>query len=400
MEKKETVILRRCIETLLFIIWPFAAFVSAFFHLRDRYSNIFIPLFFALVGYSRKLGVTSDAYHWMQVMLDYKWYGISDFLGYLFDTTTLNFYSFTYHIYLYISAILFEHTASFWAATFFLYSFVMLLIYRLITKRTNCLDSRKTAILGLLFFLFFPFSSFGVRFWVAAIVFIYGFYQKMLYDRKLGLFLIVLSATFHYTFIFLVGVYFFAYYNKRMSKSHFIVFALFVIFMGFGLYMSGFFDFMNVFDQKIEGYTNTENRGEYFSSKSFFILFDRFACPICSLLLLLYLNKKTSGISDVQLINIRHFLIFSALSLLLFLGTYDALDRFSRVFSFSVLTFWVYLTNKGIKTNLFVTLCAGMAYFYHIMVNFVITRSWVDYDVLFSSVFSILSKPDDVILLY
>ena len=400
MDRAQVKAARHFVETLLFIIWPFGAFISALFHIKDRYSNIFMYAFFALIGYSRKLNISDDAYHWMRQMLDYKSYELPEFLNYLFDITSLNFYSFSYHIYLYICSVLFDHTAYYWAANFFLFSLVILLIFRLITGDRLKENVLFITFLGFLMLFFFPFSSFGVRFWIAALVFVTGFYLKTLRNKKIGTFFIILSVTFHYTFIFYAAVYFFVSNTKNLAKIQIMAYAIAMFAIGTVLYVSGVFDFLNVFDDKVEGYSDTANRGEYFSSKSFFILFDRFAYTIASLLLLLHLHKVTAATNDSKILYIKRFLFFCVLSLLLLLGFYDALDRFSRVFSFMVLTFWIYLNNKGFKTNAFVTLFAGTAYLYHIMVNFVLTRSWVDLDVFMNSCFEILSSHKDVILIY
>ena len=116
-----------------------------------------------------------------------------------------------------------------------------------------------------------------------------------------------------------------------------MAYAIAMFAIGAVLYVSGVFDFLNVFDDKVDGYSDTANRGEYFSSKSFFILFDRFAYTIASLLLLLHLHKVTAATNDSKILYIKRFLFFCVLSFLLLLGFYDALDRFSRVFSFMVL---------------------------------------------------------------
>ena len=391
------IVIRHFSEVLLSLIWPFVAFVSSIFHPKDRFSNFVIPIFFALIGFSRKLVISDDAAFWTEKMISYQFYTLSDFFNEVFDVSRAEYLNVGYYFYLYLFAKVFDHTAPFWAMNFFLYALILLFLYRLLNH--NCCARSIhffDIIFCYLFFFFFPFSSFGVRFWIAAILFIYGFYLLNISSSKSGYLLMCSSILFHFSFVFLLFVYLFSVLVNQSNIKKTLLYSVIFFLLFNVVYNFVFSGSLSAFDAKMEYYSNISDRGNYFSEKSFYVLLDRFLSPIFSFIILLYLYRIIPK-EFARLFKILKFLLLFSFSLLMLLNFYDALDRFSRVFSFMVLSFFIYVKSIGIKCDNRIVATVTSIYFYHTLVNLLLTRSWLDFGVVNSSLFSILSGNLDTI---
>lgn len=190
---------------ILFILWPFGSFLIAIQHFYKKEAKLIVYMFIVLFGLTFVLGnELLDSYRYAEYFEYAATLTINDLgliLGTLFASEgsldlarpLLSFivsrFTSDYHIFFGVIAAIFGY--------FYLKS--INLVYQ---------DYRKTrtyiALIFLLFFILIINPIFHInayRFWTATWIFFYGAHKLIILKEKKYLFLILLSITFHFSFI-------------------------------------------------------------------------------------------------------------------------------------------------------------------------------------------------------
>ena len=286
-----------------------------------------------------------------------------------------------------------QYTAVIWSVILMVSCWVMLYCYRLQTYNGNPLYQKKNKtyiiVFLILFFLFLPLSSYGVKFYSAAFFFMTGIYVLMYKGKKVGIIVVLLSCLCHYTFIYLIALGAVAYFTRNKSLP--LKIAILLIFILLGFIVAPLALESDTIYSKVETYTDLQATSARYASKAGWILLDRYLIAVYSILFLLYVhfrkivNQKSDGV--------YYFLIIYIVGMIPLIFTYDALDRFSRLFSFMTILFIVKLLNTT-KLQSGILNIGIFVYSYHSLVSLYLRKTDWDFSVLYDNFLSILLRSD------
>lgn len=374
---------------ILFIIAPFLTFVLALSKPLKRNNQFFIVLFFAVFGYYRMLAESSDAAYWTHFILRIQEDGINVLI-----TQINKYFNFNigYLLFLYLFSYI-NYTAIIWSIIFALTAINFLFIYEMTVRAVT--HGRTSFLAAFLFFLlidYIPFNSFGVKFWLAFILFVTGFSLSVFRDnKKAGNVLIISSFFFHFSLSYLVILYYlFSFFSVKNTQIKLlgILLSLVVVYI---VYQYADFGFLE------DKYINYQNRSKI-EHRSTWIIADRFFTTIVSILTILY--SYTIKIKDKQNKNIRNFLLIFAIALLPLFNSLDGLDRYSRAFSFMGLLYVIRLEACKQRLPNFLTSIILLTFSWHVVVNFLLRKREVGFEIFYQPCMEFFTHGPMSIFLY
>lgn len=386
---KNVLIGRRIVQLMLFLTIPVCSFFVSLCKSTERYSNIIIVLFWGVLGYTRKLSISTDSAYWTNKMLSYANYGLSDFWREVTDSTSQDSLNILYYFLLYVYAHISTSTSFFWACWFMFSAYLLLKIYRINFDSVKSIGLKEISLFAC-FLLFIPFSSYGVRFWLSAFLFVYGFFLYNSGYVKKGLFFIFLTPFFHFTFVVMLFMFILwrtTFSMPNIKKIICIVLFLFIAYIVF--YYYNLSSFSSAVENKWSYYSDQESRSEYFWAKSWFIILDKFLYIFYAFIFVYYMALKK--ILSTEYKRMGYFLILLSVTCLVMFNFYDAFDRFTRIFSFMTLCYLIKIVaNYRVKGGLIYF--GILIYSYHVLVNFLLIRFWLDWKALYLPIVVSLSK--------
>ena len=359
---------------ILFLLSPFWAFLLSVRKHYMWYGQIGIVVFFALLGYHRKLEMASDAAHWTKVIIDFKQYGVDYFESFISGYGGFNI---DYFLFLYAFSSI-KYTAVIWSIIFALTAISLLLLYRMQFSSVYFVKQDTYDVALFFFFLeFIPFNSYGVKFWVALLVFLFGYFLILKNSKFFGYLLIFNSLLFHYSLFYAVSLFFLSKYS---FKRNFVI-KIVVLLSFFVLFYvaSGYFSFAFL-DEKLDLYLNNINR---FETKSLWIMMERYLSASMAFIAVLASTKKHL---DDRLAFYRYFLFIFALGLLPLLNVLDGFERYSRMFSLMTLLYLIRLSANKIKISLIARIGVVIIFSWHILVNFVLRKGEIGFSVFYQNI--------------
>lgn len=373
--------LKEILAIPLLIIWPFLSFLLALKNPLGKYNRIIFLIYFGLTGFIRKLLETGDANAWTNTIIAFSSYGKKGFI-YFGDESLFNPGYFTF---LYLLSYL-KYTAIIWSFIFVLTGIALLYIFHLqfseLRLRSCRIRSKEELCLFVFFICFIPFTSFGVKFWVALNIFLIGFYLYMNKSKARGLLILISSALFHFAFsymIMLFVIYFFI--EKKLYKRPLYLFLLICISIPVSYYILSYIA-SDYIEYRYEAYSS----GSLVEQRALWIQFDRFFMASFSYVALVVLFVKRRFISTQSSRSTLLFLFVLSIGLIPLMSTLDGLDRYSRVFSYMMLIFLLKLSiekTNHINSLFFLSL---PVFSYHMLVNFFMRKGELDIDIFFRDI--------------
>lgn len=362
---------------LLFIISPFLSFILALREPLKRNNQIFIVLFFAVLGYYRMLERTGDAAFWTYRMLWMQTGGVESFIRLV---KKYSYFNSGYFLFLYLFSHI-KYTAVIWSLIFSLTAINFLYIYEM---HVRTVTHGRTSFLGAcLFFLFLgniSFISFGIKFWLAFLLFVTGYSLVTLKDKKMaGNALIITSFFFHYSLAYLIIIYYATVFltnkntNNKAIKILPVLLALVVLYVGFKYNNIAFLI------KKLNHYSNKSMIGHM----SAWIIADRVLITLASILTIAY--TYVVGVKDKRNRQLRNFLLYFAIALIPLSMFLDGLDRYSRAFSFMTLLFIIRLEACKQRLPLLLKTIILVTFSWHVVVNFILRRGEVGFEIFYQS---------------
>lgn len=383
MISKEKVII-----PLLMVIAPFLAFLYSVRKPLVRVCQYGIVFFFFILGYHRKLWYSGDANTWTEAIMDFNRYGLTSL-----EDRILSYQGFNigYLSFLYLLSRI-DYTAIIWAVVFSLTAIAFLFFYRMqiVNQRSIKLEIYDI----LLFFLFLeyiPFNSYGVKFWVALMVFVLGFCLSLSNARTLGGFLVLISASFHYAMAYLVFLYMISYftYGKNLVRKILILAIVFILLVTLSRYLEIAF-----LEEKVNAYSG----GSLVENKAMWIIVDRFLTTIISSLFVFY--TCFISIKERETAFFRYFLFVFVLGLIPLVNTLDGLDRYSRAFSFMTLLFIIRVRFCKVFIPHYFRYGILAIFSWHLVVNYLLRKGELDFDVFYQNLFVFFSNGSMSQILY
>lgn len=392
------------IIALLFIVWPLGSLALSIITINNRFSRIIFVLFWGLWGYSRVLPIGHDSASWTMEFLQYSTVSFNDFVENKVRSIGIESTDFLYSGFLFFLNKISNDIAIFWFinAAFFSYIYI-----RVLSESFKYIKTRQTPyefyILLFIFLFFIPLPAYGVRYYYAALLLLLGLVQVILNKKSLFKIVIFITPLIHFSFIIPIVAY--IYYELTKRKPSKYIWFLFIIVIITSLVvgmtsLAGIFEGLDVVEKKIEGYGDIGNRSEYYTSKSLFLIVDKFLYTAYSVFVLLIVrykyNRKELFLTN-ELKSFNNYLIILGISLLFFINFLDVLDRFTIIFSLITILYFciVYLINyqrKKILVNKM--MIYGVVFWgFHIIVNLRRSLDVTSLHILKSSIIGILSNP-------
>ena len=336
---------------LVFLFFcPILALLIAVRKPQSQVSQYVIVLFWGIVGLTRTLIFSEDAARQNMYMEMYSHMNYSKFIEDRFlGAWTEDFNILHWHVLYFLSKI--GYTAIAWAIIMMCFTTIIIKCFLLQKEsdvRMDNLTNRKYIPFFFLLSLFFlPISSYGVKFWTAMLFFLWGIYVYLYKENAKGILLLLLSSSFHYTFIYAILV--FLYFFLTRNRSIWIKIVFLIGLMGMVYMLMPHISDSEFLREKVEDYSDNIKRGEYFSSKALWIIGERYILGIFSAVSILYFRRK--NISDKKSREMLHLMFLFMIGLVPLFSYYDALDRFSRVLAYMTLLFIVRIlwTNEMIS---------------------------------------------------
>lgn len=376
----------------LFLLFPFLACVWAFTHMKHKWSKMIIILFWGVIGFTRHLVASEDATVTNYALMDFANFDYNQFLLYRFASGWKESLNFLYWNIMFLLSKL-QYTAVIWSFILMTSCWVMIYCYRLQLLNANLSyqknNEKYILTFLLLFFLFLPLSSYGTKFYCAAFFFMVGIYTLTYKEKKVGIIIAFLSCLCHYTFIYLIALSAVAYFTRNKSLPLKILILLTFVLLGFiaaPLALES-----DAIYSKVEVYTDMEATSARYESKAGWIMLDRYLIAVYPILFLFYVHFKK--IVNQKSDSVYYFLIVYIIGLIPLIFTYDALDRFSRIFSFMTILFVIKLLNTTRLQPMILKI--GIAvYSYHSLVALYLRKTDWDFSILYDNLISILLSSD------
>ncbi len=394
------------ILAFIFVIWPFGAFILSLLTFNLKISRIIFVLFWGIWGYSRNLIWGHDSTDWTLEFVSFSNLEFNEFITSHILTLGIDSTDFLISLLSFSISRITQNTAMFWFIHGLLFSYLYVKCYPTLLKDQY---HKKLGLFALfiIFFLFIPRTAYGVRFWYAALIYIYSIIKIILYNEKKYRILLFLAPLIHFSFIILVFSY--IYYdltnkNKKIFLTIWFTLAICFNLIGFSN-LIGFVENFPIFGRKIESYGNIQSRGEYFAEKSIFFMLDKYLYTFYSVFIVLLFriksNLTTLSINE-QLRKFNYFLMIF-LGTLIFLSDFlDALDRFSIIFTLLTILYFthIYVFNKNsilvVKLTFFSLLFWGI----HLIVNYLRSSSSMNSTLWYNSLWGLISGNQDLPILF
>lgn len=390
--------------TLIFCVWPFGASIISLVTFKNKYSQIIFMLFWALWGYSRILIWGHDATAWTREFFSYDFVTLSEFTTAKVRALGAESTDFLYSFFLFLMRKITDSSAILWATLSGLFTYLYIKAYYPLLKYDN--KSIGDFIILILFLFFIPKTAFGVRFWFSALFFLISIVRIILYNDKRYIYLLPVTILIHFSFLLPVLAYGYYHFTRNNHKMSFLILFILLLMMVFAFEytsLSNLFEDYSAFQSKVEGYGDISDRGDYFGSKSRFLVIDKFMYTLYSVFVLIYIirNRHIIG-NNVLLLNLsRYLLIFFVLLLSLF-RFLDVLDRFTIVFTLLTILYFAYVYKFAKKQYLIQVnrlLYGGMIFWgFHLLVNFVRSYGIINNKLFYSSFFSIISGSNQLMI--
>ena len=366
-------------KIVVFFICPFLSFLLACKNPLTKFNQWIIVLYFGLVGYSRKLSESGDAWTWTDVMVSFSDYDYKAVLNY-YDSI----YNIAYMICLYLLSYI-KYTAIIWSLIFMLTIKLFIYIYELQFKKSNLKINKAFTNRNYIFFIFYiffiPMTSYGVKFWVALDIFLLGYYIYVYKESIIGIVILTSSFLFHYSFAYLIILFFIWYLFSRKSKYLWLL--IFILPILFNLPISFKDDFI---ESKYESYSS----GSLIENRAFWIQIDKFLSALFSIVSVITIMFYRKHLNKIEK-DILYFLVVFAVGLIPLIPTLDGLDRFSKVFTFMVLIFFAKLIKENkMKLNILFYLSLPVLS-YHLFVNYFMRKGEWDIDIFYNTIVHFLT---------
>ncbi len=214
---------------LLYILWPFGAFLYALKHFRKKESAIIFILFAMLYGYTFMHRADSERVkNEFQEVANLQG---TDVRKYFTEKTRETPDIFLPLVNITVSRVTASPHILYMVYAFIYFSFVIACFYSLY-KLTPPHSKIKieSALFLLLFLLYIRYSAInGVRFWIACFIFSYSLIRLIYYNEKKFLFLILSTPLIHFAYLFvlpIVAIYYALRKNILLCYA-FLIFSLF-----------------------------------------------------------------------------------------------------------------------------------------------------------------------------
>lgn len=213
---------------ILFLIWPFGAFLFSLKNLKSKSSFIVFFLFCILFGYTfLALNKAADSYSYIQEFTKMK--NISSYSYFKYVDEYLTFNSNTKDLYVLTSNYLISgitknyHILMAFYATVF--AFFYLKAFRFLVKRREFSYTLVCYILAFLFTFSNPiFNINGVRFWTAAWIAVYSLFQIIVNKNYRYLLLAIITPLIHISYLSFLVVILLFLLLKKFDKIWMIVY--------------------------------------------------------------------------------------------------------------------------------------------------------------------------------
>lgn len=365
----------------IFLLIPFLAFLNACRNPQNKYNRWIIVAYFGVLGFSRKLNELGDAKTWTDMMISFSGQGLKAVMFSIYES----YYNIGYILIIYLLSHI-KYTAVIWSIIYMLTASLSLFIYDSVCIKSIVIKNGRqnfNKIILFLFFLFFiPMTSFGVKFWVAMDFFLLGYYLYICKEKKWGMLILLTSALFHYTFAYLIIVFFAWYMINRKP----LYIALMIVILPFLYYFSSSFSDAFI-ESKYEAYAS----GSLIEQRAWWFQLDKYLTASFSLFILLWLTFQRKYLKNNIDKSMYSFLVIFAFSLIPLIPTMDGLDRFSRVFSFMSLIFFARLNIEGINKTRELFIFSIPIYAYHILTLYVMRKGEWDLDIFYNTLYQFLS---------
>lgn len=245
---------------LLFIVWPFLAFLSALVNYSKKEARIIVYLFIIYYGLCYYIGHTyMDSYAYALKLQENASVPLSDFLRIFGDLYTNSSLDIVEPL---ISFIISRFTSDYsflFAAYAALFGFFYLKSISLLYLQYK-VNPNWSALIFLAFFAFIlPVTTInGVRMWTAAWAFFYGAYQVIIYRKSWYLLLTVGSCLIHWSFISANAILLLYYFIGNRNLLYLPITIASFIFPGAFLPLLTRFTIGGSVQNRIAGYTNPE----------------------------------------------------------------------------------------------------------------------------------------------
>lgn len=400
--------------TILFIILPISAFLLAIITFKNQFSRIIFVLFWGLCGFSKNLIWSHDYTFWTMEFIRYEGTTFRDFVETKILTLGSESTDFIYSLFLFIMSKITNSSAWFWFLTNILFSLLYVKCYTIIFRNYQY-NNLYLFILLLIFIFFIPITAYGVRFWFAALIYIYSIVRIITLNDKRYIFILLMSSLIHFSFLIPTGA--FVYYQLTKSKQKLYLPIFFTLTIATGAVIqftqiSALFENFTAFDQKIEAYGQDSERVSHYAARSTFLIVDKFAYTLYAFFVVIYTRIQKSGLRSNQINskahNFSYFLLIYLAVLLLFIKFPDILDRFTIIFTLITIIYFTYyyllhfnkFSMSSIRKVNNMILLAIMFWGFHLIVNIAKSRGVIDMKILYSSLFTILSGDTDLQIIY
>lgn len=397
---------------ILFILWPLSAFVLSIITYKNRFSKVIFMLFWGLWGFSRTLISTHDSTAWTLEFIRYNRVTFNEFIDLKIRSIGAESTDFLYSLFLFIVNKITDSTAWFWLINSILFLFIYIKCYAVILNKTSR-NNIYLFILFLLFIFFIPPTAFGVRFYYAALIYIYSVVKIIIYDEKKFFFLLILTPLIHFSFFIGFAAYLYYHFTHNRSRPQLYIYALIFVAIIFGFTiqftaLSDSFESISAFEQKIEGYGETSDRADHYASRSTFLIVDKLFYTLYALFVVVFIRYKQArskiqfNQNDYGINNFNYFLLVFFSSLLLFLDFPDVLSRFGIVFTLMTILYFtrLYVTRDRNHFLNNLTIFAIVFWGFHLIVNFRRSLGLIDLNLLKGSLISVLSGPTELTIIY
>jgi hypothetical protein len=242
-------------NSLLFIVWPFAAFINNLRLYKDKYFFVFFCIFGAIYGYY--WNITNDAWDINGYISIFKEAQFSDLFNLLKKHRVFESFQFLYFIFAYSLSLLTSNERILVALMAGIYNFFFCKSLLFLTRQLPVKYSIFIAVLILCFIITIAFYGFsGFRYWTSCFIFYYA--AVNVFEKKYKyLTLTILTCFLHFSFTIYNVILLLFLIGKKNNKIIAVLFIISIMFAGImSVFNFGSISFLSdtFFNDKIQIY--------------------------------------------------------------------------------------------------------------------------------------------------
>jgi hypothetical protein len=349
-------------NSILFIIWPFMAFISNMQLYKNKKFWIIFSLFGSVYGYYWVQGdLRWDLYVYIDIFKDIS---NSNIKSVLYDRRVFESFQFIYFLLAYLISLFTSNEHILVAVLAFIYSYFFCKSFQFLTSKLPDKTSYIHIILIFCFTLNLPFWGFsGFRYWTSCFVFFYGFTQMFFEKKYIYIFLMILCVFLHFSFLIYNVIAILFFMLKSKNKIILSVFCISVVYMGLAINVIQNFPLLSLFmEEKAAAYiSSTEERATQLQNSNVikYIYDGQLIVKYLTILVIFYIIRVRKKLHNMEVINsfFNFVLLFFAFTNIVY-GIPSLYNRSSMLLQLFLLLLLFLLTLKYRSSKLLlVTLC-------------------------------------------